>query len=133
MRLQIAFALRLTARLAGIALATGCALLLTAAVGCSEDERMPIGVPPPAARYCDGLHYTLRDDRCVFPDGTSCEEWAFYFGTCGQAHSACNLHGGMISSVTADLGTSTAVYALCTTPSGASCDEEAFWRTAMCP
>lgn len=94
---------------------------------------MPIGVPPPPVEYCAGLGYSPHDDQCVFPDATSCELWSFYRGACGQSHSACNRHGGMISSVTADLGTSTAVYALCTLPNGTACDEESFWRTSTCP
>ena len=107
--------------------------LLLVGSGCSEDERMPIGLPTPPQKYCEGIGDTLRDDQCVFADGTSCELWSFYRGQCGQAHSACNLHGGAVSSVTTDLGTSTSISAQCTTASGKQCAEEDFWRTSSCP
>ena len=52
----------------------------------------PIGMPNPASTHCKALGYTsvIRTDPrtggqvgyCVFPDGSSCEEWAFYRGTC---------------------------------------------------
>src|SRR4030095_13841494 len=51
--------------------------------------------------YCLTLGYetdVLRDERgeqgiCVFPDGTSCLEWDFYAGTCGEDQSLCALLG----------------------------------------
>lgn len=56
-----------------------------------EPEK-PIGMPNPASTYCTAQGYRL-DIRtnpltggevgyCVFPDGSSCEEWAFYRGQC---------------------------------------------------
>ena len=74
-----------------------------------EDERGSVGVPPTAAEYCTKLGFTLAGSQCSFPDGTSCEEWAFYRGQCGQPHSYCNQHGGTVSSKTVDMGTWTAV------------------------
>src|SRR3954470_5661472 len=69
-----------------------------------EDERGSVGVPPPAAQYCKQLGYTLVDSTCTFPDGTTCEQWAFYRGECGHSHSYCNQHGGSVSSQTEDAG-----------------------------
>ncbi len=54
-------------------------------------EAQAIGMPNPASVYCHDKGYTLeiRKDAggneygvCIFPDGTECEEWAFYRGTC---------------------------------------------------
>ena len=41
-----------------------------------------IGMANPAAVHCTQEGYESRDGRCYFPDGTSCEEWAFYNGEC---------------------------------------------------
>ncbi len=62
--------------------------------GCSRDdgETGQAGVPNPASAYCEEQGYTLeiRTDEnggqygvCVFPDGSECDEWAFYRGECG--------------------------------------------------
>lgn len=49
------------------------------------------GLPNPASVYCveQGGNLTIRKDAagnefgiCTFPNGTSCEEWAFYRGEC---------------------------------------------------
>ncbi len=50
----------------------------------------PLGLPNPASQYCVEQGYTLeiRDEAggqvgyCIFPDGSECEEWAFYRGEC---------------------------------------------------
>jgi putative hemolysin len=50
----------------------------------------PIGLPNPASQYCEDQGYELemREEAggtagyCLFPDGTECEEWAFYRGEC---------------------------------------------------
>lgn len=61
---------------------------------CSYDPEpeKPMGMPNPASSYCTVQGYKLetRTDPttggevgyCVFPDGSSCEEWAFYRGQC---------------------------------------------------
>ncbi|HVM69116.1 MAG TPA: DUF333 domain-containing protein [Gaiellaceae bacterium] len=97
----------------------------------SEDERGNVGVPPPAVEYCKSLGYTLVGEQCQLPDGTSCEQWSFYRGACGQAHSYCNRHGGQISTVERDAGTSTAVVAVCDLD-GKRCEEDTFWRSGKC-
>lgn len=53
-------------------------------------------MPNPAALYCEQNGYwheirTANDGSqsgvCVFPDGSSCDEWAYYRGECGPAAS----------------------------------------------
>ena len=97
----------------------------------SDDERGSIGVPPPAIDYCQKSGFTIENGRCVFPDGTSCEQWSFYYATCGQAHSYCDQHGGQVSSETRDMGTWTAAVAVCDL-GGKRCDEDTFFRTGKC-
>jgi len=50
------------------------------------------GLPNPAAEYCleQGYQYENRTAAdgsqsgfCIFPDGSECDEWAFYRGECG--------------------------------------------------
>lgn len=91
-----------------------------------------IGLANPAAVYCEGSGHSTSGDDCVFADGTKCEQWSFYRGECGQAHSFCNQNGGKISNVTEDMGGWTASYALCTLPSGASCEETEFAQSCGC-
>jgi putative hemolysin len=55
------------------------------------------GLPNPASRYCIEMGYvweirTNPDGNqygiCIFPDGSECEEWAYYEGKCkpGKGH-----------------------------------------------
>lgn len=55
------------------------------------------GIPNPASVYCDqnGYEHEIRsaDDGsqsgiCVFPDGSECDEWAYFRGECGPAAQA---------------------------------------------
>jgi Tol biopolymer transport system component/putative hemolysin len=72
----------------GIILVLGSLLIS----GCRTSEVEPtIGLANPASVYCEEQGYTLemRTDEngdygvCIFPDGSECEEWAFYRGECG--------------------------------------------------
>lgn len=67
-------------------------LVAVVAVACTdasvEDEPE---IANPASEYCieQGGRLELRDDvegnqlgTCVFPDGSECEEWAFFRGEC---------------------------------------------------
>lgn len=49
------------------------------------------GLPNPASKYCvdQGYKLEIRSDEsgnqygvCIFPDGSECEEWAFFRGEC---------------------------------------------------
>jgi putative hemolysin len=62
--------------------------------GCGPTTVEPtIGLANPASVYCEEQGYTLemRTDAdggqhgmCIFPDGSECEEWAFYRGECSS-------------------------------------------------
>jgi len=52
------------------------------------------GMPNPASVYCEQNGYKLeiqtasdgsQSGVCVFPDGSTCDEWAYYRGECGPA------------------------------------------------
>lgn len=55
-----------------------------------EPAPQPIGMPNPASVYCTQNGGTLEIEQtpegergiCRFPDGSSCDEWAFYRGEC---------------------------------------------------
>ncbi len=56
-----------------------------------------VNMPNPASLYCEQNGNTLElrtaDDGsqsgvCVFPDGSTCDEWAYYRGECGAAAEA---------------------------------------------
>jgi hypothetical protein len=53
-----------------------------------------MNMPNPASVYCEQngnrLHIRTAADGsqygiCVFPDGSTCDEWAYYRGECGLA------------------------------------------------
>ncbi|MFH1220394.1 MAG: C1 family peptidase [Candidatus Eisenbacteria bacterium] len=56
-----------------------------------------VGTANPAAVYCTELGYKYKivsepngqRGVCVFPDGSECDEWEFFEGTCGQQWSYC--------------------------------------------
>ena len=70
------------------------ALIVVVACGAEptpEPFESPLGLPNPASQYCldQGYNLELRQEAdgvagyCLFPDGTECDEWAFYRGECG--------------------------------------------------
>ena len=80
--------------------AWGFALILSTMIisGCGTATAEPtVGLANPASVYCEGQGYTLEMRTsadggqygvCIFPDGSECEEWAFYRGECGPASDA---------------------------------------------
>jgi putative hemolysin len=56
----------------------------------SDAFESPVGLPNPASKFCEDSGYILelRTDAngtagyCIFPDGSECEEWAFFRGEC---------------------------------------------------
>lgn len=56
----------------------------------------PVGLPNPASVFCQdqGFELELRNDDsgtagyCIFPDGSECEEWAFYRSECAPGTPA---------------------------------------------
>lgn len=73
----------------------GCVLILGAmalSACCPPEDTGGTGLANPASVYCQEQGYTLemRTDAdggqygvCIFPDGTECDEWAFFRGECG--------------------------------------------------
>lgn len=54
----------------------------------------PVNMPNPASVFCEQNGNTLeivtaadgsQNGRCVFPDGSACDEWSYYRGECGPA------------------------------------------------
>jgi putative hemolysin len=89
----------LVARLAAVCIAgvlAACTPTVTPVVGPVE-TKAAAGLPNPASVYCQEQGYTLeiRSDTaggqfgiCIFPDGSECDEWAFFRGECAPAESA---------------------------------------------
>ena len=85
------------------------------------------GYANPAAVYCidQGFDYELVTTdigvvgMCKFPDGTSCDEWDFLSGKCGEEHSFCAKQG--LASITKTDGSNpfTKEYAVCVAEDGA--------------
>jgi putative hemolysin len=117
----------------------------------ASPEEAPLDMPNPASKFCQdqGFQLKLRTDAsgttgyCVFPDGSECEEWAFYRGECGPAHTPfesplgvpnpaseyCEAQGYTVEMRT-DAG-GTAGY--CIFPDGTECEEWAFYRGECAP
>jgi putative hemolysin len=72
---------------------TACAAPQTQAVPEPAATDMPqAGMPNPASVYCEqnGNKLEIRtaadgsqNGTCIFPDGSTCDEWAYYRGECG--------------------------------------------------
>ncbi|GAP13610.1 putative hemolysin [Longilinea arvoryzae] len=79
-------------------------IILMALAGCSARQGQrpeptatgvpPVNMPNPASAYCEQNGNKLeivtaangsQSGRCVFPDGSACDEWAYYRGECGPA------------------------------------------------
>ena len=113
-------------------------------------------MPNPASAYCEDQGYrveirTAEDGSqagyCLFPDGSECEEWAFYRGECGSvnqvtplvpvsgesdqavmpnpASAYCEEQGYQLEIRTADDGGQTG---FCLFPDGSECEEWAYYR-----
>jgi putative hemolysin len=72
---------------------TACTALQSQAVDTAPVD-MPPNMPNPASLYCEQNGNTLeirtaadgsQSGVCVFPDGSVCDEWAYYRGECGPA------------------------------------------------
>lgn len=81
-------------------------IILTTLVACTvlQDQRLEpiatgipqVNIPNPASVYCKQNGYKLeiqtaadgsQSGVCVFPDGSSCDEWAYYRGECAPEES----------------------------------------------
>jgi len=73
---------------------TACTTLQVQAPEPAATDMPQANMPNPASVYCEQNGYELEirtaDDGsqsgvCVFPDGSTCDEWAYYRGECGPA------------------------------------------------
>lgn len=93
------------------------------------------GTSSPAAWYCADLGYEfkVKESTCQFGDGTECNDWDFFYGKCGQAHSFCEMHGGKVTYETGVIdGSPNSAGAMCTLPNGKRCLDYDFARTCVC-
>ena len=73
-----------------------CLFLIFALAACAAPQTN-MNMPNPASVYCEEQGNTLeirtaqdgsQSGECIFPDGSSCDEWAFYRGECGPGTAA---------------------------------------------
>ncbi len=108
-------------------------------------------MPNPASEFCidQGYELEIRDEAggqvgyCLFPEGSECEEWAFYRGECAPANEAdvppaevpnpasenCVAQGGTLSIQTREDG---GQYGICLFEDNRQCEEWALLR-GDCP
>jgi dipeptidyl-peptidase-4 len=142
-KLRIAVRMTLILSLATPLLA-GCGAL----PGRSAEEEVTSqapALPNPASQYCaeQGYELEMRQETegtvgyCLFPDGSECEEWAFYRGECGPGGEAeaatgmpnpasvhCEEQGAKLEIRTEAGGE----VGYCLFPDGSECEEWAFYR-----
>lgn len=112
---------------------------------CKPGAQKAIGMPNPASVNCTekGGKLDIRKDAkggetgvCVFPDGSECEEWAFFRGACKPGAAAvigmpnpasvyCDEQGGKLDIRKDAQG---GEYGVCVFADGSECDEWAFFR-----
>jgi len=89
-------------------------LLLLVLITYSQNK----SIPNPASLYVKflGFKSEFRTDNqgnqkkvCIFPDGTECDEWAFFRGICGQEFSYCARKGCLTETET----NATSQYTVC--------------------
>lgn len=129
-------------------------MLALALVACAPAKASPTpeaNMPNPASVYCEeqGGTVEMRQDAagnttgvCVFPDGSECDEWAFYRGECAPADQApaanmpnpasvfCEGQGGTVEMHQDAEGNQ---YGMCVFPDGSECDEWAYFRGECAP
>jgi C1A family cysteine protease len=81
----------------------------------------------PSAVYCDvmGYQYEIRIDSegneygiSIFPDGSECDAWDFFYGRAGKEFSYCSLYGYDIETEEVDKGTYSSKCAVCVPKEG---------------
>lgn len=87
---------------------------------------LPSGLPNPASMYCRDMNYTVSGENCTFPDGSSCEQWAFFRGKCGQQFSFCGQHGYTLMSRNDSMGGWNSEYAVCSFNGTSECMEQQY-------
>jgi putative hemolysin len=100
-------------------------------MGLLFNSSVAVAEPNPSSVYCVDQGYQLGGEGCLFPDGSSCDTWAFYRGQCGQKFTDCEKDGNKIKNVVKDVGSETIEYAVCVFPDGKECPE-ADYSTSKC-
>ena len=121
-------------------------VLAIAACGARATATPEASLPNPASVFCENEGYRLeirtaadgsQQGFCIFPDGSECDEWAFYRGECGPEKDAagaqmpnpasafCEEKGYKLEIRTAADGSQ---QGFCLFPDGTECDEWAFYR-----
>ena len=80
----------------------------------------------PASLHCLQLGYQeqfTNQGFCVFPDGSSCESWAFMRGRCGVSFSACAKNGGQLVPYEETSGGALYQIGVCSLPDDSVCGE----------
>jgi putative hemolysin len=112
-----------------------------------EPDASQANMPNPAAVYCEenGGRVEIRKDEedneygfCLFPDGSECDEWAYFRGECAPGDSLadnanlpnpasayCVDQGGTLEIRKDEEGNQAG---FCLFPDGSECDEWAFYR-----
>jgi putative hemolysin len=78
-------------------------------------------MPNPASVYCNSLGYNLKDDYCLFPDGSKRNQWEFFSGKCGQKFSYCERYGKGKIDVVRESCAYSSECAVCILPDGTHC------------
>ena len=126
-------------------------------VGCTQPTEQPSDannsgtpdMPNPASVYCEQQGYKLeirtasdgsQSGVCVFPDGSECDEWAYYRNECAPAAQGgslpnpasvyCEQQGYKVEIRTASDGSQSGA---CIFPDGSECDEWAYYRRECTP
>jgi len=127
----------------GMIFLSGCNLISSKDKKDSGNANMP----NPASVFCEENGGTLdirtaedgsQSGFCVFPDGSECDEWAYYRGECKPGDSLnmdanmpnpasvfCEENGGTVEIQTAEDGSQSGI---CVFTDGSRCDEWAFFR-----
>jgi putative hemolysin len=106
-------------------------------------------LPNPASAFCEQRGYkveihTAGDGSqagfCIFPDGSECDEWAYYRGECSPTSQGSSMHnpasaycesqGYTVEIRTAEDGSQTGY---CLFPDGSECDEWSYFRGECLP
>jgi len=125
------------------------AVIAACAVPPHPTVEAPIGMPNPASVHCtdQGGKLDIRDETdgqvgyCIFPDGSECEEWAYFKGECtpgggeGKADMAnpasvnCVDQGGKLD-IRDEAG---GQVGYCIFPDGSECEEWAYFKGECAP
>jgi putative hemolysin len=116
-----------------------------------ETFESPLDMANPASVYCEeqGYELEIRDEAggqagyCLFPDGSECEEWAFYRGECAPAETTFESPLGLpnpASQFCVEQGYELEIrdeaggqVGYCLFPEGSECEEWAFYRGECSP